>query len=90
MKKLNTAPAFKLAVVFSAGILAGKYFSPEYYLTIPLLLIFILIYFLFKDKKTVISTFLLAIVILLSGIIKSNFDFSISSDKSINVFQKNV
>lgn len=90
MKKLNTAPAFKLAVVFSAGIFAGRYFSLEYYLTIPLLLLLLVSYFLLKNNDSIIKTSVLITTILLTGFIKSNFDFSISSDKSISPIGKNI
>ncbi|MFA7361419.1 MAG: DNA internalization-related competence protein ComEC/Rec2 [Candidatus Kapaibacterium sp.] len=90
MKKLYTAPAFKLAVVFSIGILAGKYFSLEYYITIPALLILIVSYFLFKKKYQVLKFIILLVIIILTGLIKSNIDFRTSSDKSINLLDRNI
>ncbi|MFA5010957.1 MAG: DNA internalization-related competence protein ComEC/Rec2 [Ignavibacteria bacterium] len=90
MKKINTAPAFKLAVVFSVGILAGKYFSPGYFITIPILLIFITAYLYLNNKYPIIKICVLSSIIILSGLIKSNIDFKISSDKSINYFRNSI
>ena len=90
MKKLNTAPAFKLAIVFSAGILAGKYFSPDYIITIPTLLILITSYLIFKNKYPIIKIFVLSLIIILTGLLKSNIDFKISADRSINFIRDNI
>ena len=90
MKKLNTAPAFKLAIVFSAGILAGKYFSPDYIITIPTLLILITYYLICKNKYPIIKIFVLSLIIILTGLLKSNIDFKISADKSINFIRDNI
>lgn len=90
MKKLDTAPAFKVVAIFSIGILAGKYFSLQYYLTIPILFLLVVIYILLKYNKPILKIIILTASILLSGFIKSNFDFNTSEDKSINKITKNI
>ena len=86
MHKLNSAPAFKFAALFISGILIGGNIKFNFTCLLFCLSILILFLIYFHIKKFGNSSLLIIIsaVVILSGIIKSNFDFFIIPDNSIS------
>ncbi|MCE1164289.1 MAG: ComEC/Rec2 family competence protein [Bacteroidetes bacterium] len=86
INKLYNAPAFRLFLVFSAGILIGKeiIFNPF----VVLLLITVSLVYLIADKSIHQNSaqIILALVVVLSGIVRSNYDFySVGKNSMLNL-----
>lgn len=90
MKIFNTAPAFKTALLFSIGIILGKYFPFPYYLIALLLVFLVFLLFVMKGLKPALNSFILFLIIIFFGFFKQNFDVSLFENKSINNFNKNL
>ncbi|MGV8018280.1 MAG: DNA internalization-related competence protein ComEC/Rec2 [Ignavibacteria bacterium] len=73
INKLYNAPAFRFSLLFSIGLIAGRdiLFAP---LVLIVLIIFCLI-FLMKEKNESTKLIIVSIIVVLSGIAKSNYDF---------------
>lgn len=89
MHKLNSAPAFKLAVLFITGILIGANikFNLLWLIICFCILSVFTIYIVKKNYENEIIIFVLSLLIILSGIIKSNYDFYIIPENSISKVQ---
>lgn len=83
MNKLNTAPAFKLAILFSAGIIAGRYLSESLYYTIPLLILLVAAAIVFRKNESA-KMVLIFVCAITAGIIKINVDEFVFESKTIN------
>lgn len=89
MPELKTSPALRLAIFFITGIIAGS----EIYLNIFalfVLLIFnliVLIFLLTKQFPRVTLNILTALLILITGIIKSNHDFFVYPVNSVKFIE---
>jgi competence protein ComEC len=86
MNKLSTAPGFKFAVLFIAGILIGASikFNLLFLLICFSILVLFFIYIYRKNFNDISILFILSIIIIFFGIIKSNIDFYIIPDNSIS------
>ncbi len=90
MKKINTAPAFKTALLFSIGIIIGKYLPVPYYYAIITVVIFFVLFLLVKNRSFSFNTAILFIAVTSAGFLKSNFDNEIFRNKAINRLNKNI
>lgn len=90
MKILSTAPAFKTVLLFSIGIIIGKYLHIPYYYIAVLLVLSVTLLFLLKNSKPPVKSFILFSVIILFGFFKQNFDISIFENQSLNKLNKNL
>ncbi len=89
MRTLETLPALKYALLFTAGILSGSvyFISPFYSLSFILLLLFLSLLLFFLKLKINIFIIPLALLIFASGFVKANFDFFISPGNSVKYFK---
>ena len=88
MLKLETAPAFKIAILLIAGILIGAFFK---FNSAIIILLFILsslyIYYLYKKHTNETSIIIsLSVLIILLGIFKASIDFNYTPNNSIKFF----
>ncbi len=89
MDKLNTAPAFKTAILFSTGIIAGRFPGDGLHFIVLLLILTGAAIFIFRKNDNLRAVLLFALVVIM-GMIKSNIDFRIFESKTINLTGKNL
>lgn len=92
MINFKNIPAFKFAVLFSAGILLGAYFYfNQFVLIILIFALIILQIFLFrKSGEEKINYEIIFILVILFGIFKANIDFRIKRDTDLNSISKKL
>lgn len=86
MHKFESAPAFKLAILFITGILIGAAIKLNIILVFILILLQILylIYLRKKSKDKTFSLILIISIVIFAGILKAEIDFHYKSDNSIS------
>jgi len=86
MQKLDTAPAFKIALLFITGIIAGSYskISPAIIITFIILLFVFFIYLLRKTDSLLIRLIVVSVLIFASGFLKANIDFHLLPGNSVS------
>lgn len=87
MQKLDTAPTFKLAILFIIGILIGATFKFNILIIFALIFIQIifLLYFRNKSLDRTFNIILVASLVITIGIFKSGIDFHLIPDNSISL-----
>lgn len=90
MRKLETAPALKTAILLAIGIFTGRYPVFPYY--VPLIVTFLLIaaYFVIKEKSDFMKLATLSVVIIMAGMFKAQVDFSSPDKDSAYYLKKNA
>jgi len=86
MRKLESAPAFKIALLFITGILAGSYVKiyPVLIIAAILILSLSLIFYVNKFYSNGVKLLIISIIIFSSGFLKANLDFHLIPDNSIS------
>ncbi len=89
MQRFETAPAFKLAILFITGILAGSHFKINIVIILSAILILILYLFYLQKKNTEksLNIFLISVIVIMTGILKAEIDFNLLPDNSISLIQ---
>lgn len=89
MQKLDSAPAFKIALLFISGIIAGSCFKipPAVIIAIIVLLAVYFFYLIKKSDSILIRIFAISLLIFNLGLLKANIDFHILPDNSISKIQ---
>ncbi|MCX6163460.1 MAG: ComEC/Rec2 family competence protein, partial [Ignavibacteriae bacterium] len=87
MQKFETAPAFKLAILFITGILigAGFKFNIVIILAVILIQVFYLLYLQYKNSNKSYNLILIASIVISIGIFKSEIDFHLIQDNSVSL-----
>lgn len=89
MQKFDTAPAFKLAILFITGVLTGANIKLNIIIifAVILVLIFYLIYLHKKSPEKPLNIFLIAVIVITTGILKAEIDFHLMPDNSVSLTQ---
>lgn len=87
--RIYNAPAFRYAILLITGIIAGRYFVFNPFVTAALMIACLGFYFLWRNNKKITITVILSVLIILAGIIKSNFDFYLAETKSLKNYVHN-
>lgn len=89
MQRFETAPAFKLAILFITGILAGSHFKINIVIILTAILILILYLFYLQKKSTEksLNIFLISVIVIMTGILKAEIDFNLLPDNSVSLIQ---
>lgn len=85
MQRFETAPAFKLAILFIIGILTGAHFKINIAIILAAILILIL-YLFYLQKKNLeksLNIFLVSIIVIMTGILKAELDYHLLPDNSV-------
>lgn len=84
MRKLESAPAFKIALLFITGVLAGSYVKIYPVLIIAAILILCL-FLIYSNNliQNVYKLLLISLIIFSAGFLKANLDFHLIPDNSI-------
>lgn len=87
MQKFESAPAFKLAILFVIGILIGATFKFNIVLILVLIIIqlFYLLYLRKKSADKSYNLFIIASIVISLGIFKAEIDFHLLPDNSISL-----
>lgn len=86
MRKLESAPAFKIAFLFASGIIAGSYFrfSPLAVIIVIVLLITVIFYFKKTSKEIISYLIIISLMIFFLGLLKANLDFHYIPGNSVS------
>lgn len=87
MNKVENMPALKFTILFASGILIGSQYLFNTFLLLITILILIVTILIFSYRKNFfqVSVILLYLIILLTGIYKSNLDFYYLPENSIRL-----
>ncbi|MBI5403765.1 MAG: DNA internalization-related competence protein ComEC/Rec2 [Ignavibacteriae bacterium] len=77
MRKLETAPAFKIAILFATGVIAGSYIKFSPLVVIILIILQVIFLFYFQKAQRDFKSFLILISLLIFslGLLKASLDF---------------
>ncbi|MCU0372792.1 MAG: ComEC/Rec2 family competence protein [Ignavibacteria bacterium] len=88
-ERIYNAPAFRYAILLIAGIITGRYIVFNPFITAGLMISCIGTYFLWNSGKEITKTVILSVLIILAGLIKSNFDFHFTETRSLKNYVYN-
>jgi competence protein ComEC len=88
-ERIYNAPAFRYAFLLIAGIITGRYLIFNPFIIAALIIICFGFYYTWKKNIEITDTIILSVIIVLAGVIKSNFDFHLTETKSLKNYVHN-